>query len=79
MGDRDREIFALALPALGAMLADPLVSLIDTAFVGRLGVVSLGALGVNAAVFGLAQWVFVFLAYGTTPLMAETTPTICTA
>ena len=63
----DREIFALALPALGSLAIDPLVSLVDTAFVGRLGTAELGALGVNAAIFALAFLVFNFLAYGTTP------------
>lgn len=63
----DREIFALAIPALGALASDPLVTLIDTAFVGRLGSAPLGALGVNAAVFSFAFIIFNFLAYGTTP------------
>jgi MATE family multidrug resistance protein len=67
----DREIVGLALPALAALAADPLVSMIDTAFVGRLGVVPLGALGVNASVFSLAFVVFNFLAYGTTPMVAR--------
>ena len=66
----DRRILRLAVPALGALAADPLVSLVDTAFVGRLGTVELGALGVNAAVFSLAFALFNFLAYGTTPLVA---------
>jgi len=68
--DLDREIFRLAVPALGTLAADPLVSLIDTAFVGRLGRVPLGALGVSVAVFSLAFFLFNFLAYGTTPLIA---------
>jgi putative MATE family efflux protein len=67
----DRDIFALAIPALGALAADPLVSLIDTAFVGRLGAVQLGALGVNTAVFWISFIVFNFLAYGTTPRVAR--------
>ncbi len=67
----DREIVALALPALGALAADPLVSMVDTAFVGRLGVTPLAALGVNASVFSLAFVVFNFLAYGTTPMIAR--------
>lgn len=71
---RDRhakEILALAVPALGALAIDPLVSLVDTAFVGRLGPVPLGALGVNVSVFSLAFVVFNFLAYGTTPLVSD--------
>lgn len=66
----DRAILAFALPALGALAADPLVSVVDTAFVGRLGTEALGALGVNAGIFSLAFLVFNFLAYGTTPLVA---------
>ncbi|OZC04740.1 MATE family efflux transporter [Rubricoccus marinus] len=66
----DREIAALAVPALGALAADPLVSLVDTAFVGQTGVVPLAALGVCTAVFGFAFLAFNFLAYGTTPLVA---------
>lgn len=67
----DRRILALALPALGALAADPLVSLVDTLFVGRLGTVPLAALGVNTSVFAMAFVVFNFLAYGTTPLVAR--------
>ena len=67
----DREILRLALPALGALAADPLVSLVDTAYVGRLGTRSLGALAVAAALFGVAFSVFNFLSYGTTPLVAR--------
>jgi MATE family multidrug resistance protein len=67
----DREILALALPALGALAADPLVSIVDTIFVGRLGVLPLAALGVNTSIFSMAFVVFNFLAYGTTPLVAR--------
>ena len=67
----DAEIRRLALPALGALAADPLVSLVDTAFVGRLGANELGSLAVAAAVFGVAFALFNFLAYGTTPLVAR--------
>lgn len=60
----------LAFPALGALAADPLVSLVDTLFVGRLGVTPLAALGVNTSIFSMAFVVFNFLAYGTTPMVA---------
>ena len=63
----DRDIFELAWPALGGLAADPLVSLIDTAFVGQLGRVPLAALGVNASIFSMTFLIFNFLAYGTTP------------
>ena len=60
----------LALPALGALAADPLVTLVDTAYVGRLGAEPLASLGVAAAVFGLAFAIANFLPYGATPLIA---------
>lgn len=67
----DREMLALAVPALGTLAADPLVSIVDTIFVGRLGVVPLAALGINTSVFSFAFVIFNFLAYGTTPLVAR--------
>ncbi|MET0831892.1 MAG: MATE family efflux transporter [Acidimicrobiia bacterium] len=66
----DRAIFRLAIPALGALAADPLVALIDTAYVGRLGSAALGAVAVAGAMFSVAVAGFNFLAYGTTPLVA---------
>lgn len=66
-----REILRLALPALGALAADPLVSLVDTAFVARLGTIPLAALGVDAAILGMAFVAFNFLQYGVTPLIGR--------
>jgi MATE family multidrug resistance protein len=63
----DDDILKLAVPALAGLAADPLVSLIDTAFVGQLGSVALGALGVNTSIFSMTFVLFNFLAYGTTP------------
>ena len=71
LADLDRRIIRLAVPALGALAADPLVSLVDTYFVGRLGTDALGALGVNAAVFSLAFITFNVFQYGLTPLVAQ--------
>ena len=67
----DRAILRLAVPALGALAVDPLLTLADTAFVARLGVVDLAALGVDTAIFGFAFFGFNFLAYVTTPLVAR--------
>ena len=66
-----REVLALAVPATLALAADPLLSLVDTALVGRLGAVPLAALGVNVAVFTAVFWVFNFLTYGTTAEVAR--------
>ncbi len=67
----DRRILALAAPALAALVADPLLSLVDTAFVGRLGRVELAALAVDVALFGMAFAACNSLAFVTTPMVAQ--------
>ena len=67
----DRAIAALAIPALGSLIAEPVLSLVDTAFIGRVGTDELGALGVASAVFALGFFVFNFLEYGTTTEVAR--------
>lgn len=66
----DDQILAVSGPALIALAADPLLSLIDTAFVGKLGPAELGALGVNTSVFAFSFVVCNFLASAMTPLVA---------
>ena len=67
----DREILRLAVPATAALAADPLLSLVDTALVGRLGAASLAALGIDTAVFTTVFFGFNFLTYGTTAAVAR--------
>jgi putative MATE family efflux protein len=62
----DREILKLAVPALGALAAEPLYVLVDTAIVGHLGRPQLAALGIAATVLTALFAVFNFLQYGTT-------------
>lgn len=61
----------MALPAFGALIAEPLYVLTDTAIVGRLGTPQLGGLAVAATVLLTLHAVFVFLAYGTTGTVAR--------
>ena len=67
----DRQIVSLALPALGALAAEPLYLLVDTAIVGHLGTVQLAALALAAAILGVVISLCNFLAYGTTSLVAR--------
>jgi putative MATE family efflux protein len=67
----DREILALALPAFGALVAEPLFVMADSAIVGHLGTPQLAGLGVAAALLQTAVNVFVFLAYATTAAVAR--------
>jgi MATE family, multidrug efflux pump len=64
-------VFALALPALGALAAEPLYVLVDTAIVGHLGTVQLAALAIAATVLSAAFAVLNALTYGTTAQVAR--------
>ena len=66
----------LAVPALGALAIDPLLSVVDTAFVGHLGKAELGGLGVATAVFNFTFRIFNFLSAVTAPLIAQV-PAAC--
>ncbi|MBO1756857.1 MATE family efflux transporter [Allobranchiibius sp. CTAmp26] len=66
-----RIILRLAIPALLSLVAEPLFLLADSAIVGHLGVAPLAGLGVASAALLTAANVFVFLAYGTTSLVAR--------
>jgi putative MATE family efflux protein len=67
----DRRIFALAIPALGALAAEPLYILVDTAIVGHLGTTQLAALAIAATVLTTAFAIFNFLTFGTTAHVAR--------
>jgi putative MATE family efflux protein len=69
----DREIVRLALPALGALDAEPLYVLADTAIVGHLGRPQIAALGLAGTVLAGAFTIFNFLTYGTTAVVARAT------
>jgi putative MATE family efflux protein len=66
-----REILRLAVPALGALAAEPLYVLADTAIVGHLGTPQLGGLGVASTILLTGYTAFIFLAYGTTGAVAR--------
>ncbi|MFF9376215.1 MATE family efflux transporter [Streptomyces griseoluteus] len=67
----DREIVALAVPAFGALVAEPLFVMADSAIVGHLGTAQLAGLGVASALLTTAVSIFVFLAYATTAAVAR--------
>lgn len=71
LGGQDKEILRLALPAFGALVAEPLFLLADSAIVGRIGTVPLGGLGVASQVLTTLVSISIFLAYGTTAAVAR--------
>ncbi|HEY5978651.1 MAG TPA: MATE family efflux transporter [Microlunatus sp.] len=67
----DREILGLAVPALGALLAEPLFLIADSAIIGHLGTQQLAGLGIASAVLLNAVFLCIFLAHGTTSAVAR--------
>jgi putative MATE family efflux protein len=70
-GTLNRDILRLAVPALGALVAEPLFLIVDSALVGHLGVAPLAGLGIASAVLQTIVGLMVFLAYSTTPAVAR--------
>ncbi|EXB32788.1 MATE efflux family protein FRD3 [Morus notabilis] len=67
-----KEILGMAVPAALAVAADPIASLIDTAFIGHIGPVELAAAGVSIALFNQASRITIFpLVSITTSFVAE--------
>lgn len=61
-------ILSLALPSLGALIAEPLFTVIDSTMVGHLGTPELAGLGIASTVLNTVVGLFIFLAYSTTSL-----------
>ena len=66
-----KRILALAIPSLGALIAEPLFLLTDTAMVGHLGASALASLGLASTVLTTVIGLLIFLAYATTPIVAR--------
>lgn len=67
----DRDILRLAVPSLGALIAEPVFVLTDTAMVGHLGAAPLAGLAVASTVLQTVVGLLIFLAYATTPIVAR--------
>lgn len=66
-----RQILALAVPALGALIAEPLFLLADTAIIGWLGVNELAGAALGITILQTVVGLMIFLAYSTTPAVAR--------
>ncbi|XP_076917761.1 protein DETOXIFICATION 42-like [Bidens hawaiensis] len=67
-----REILSVAIPVTMALAADPVASLIDTIYIGRIGPVEIAAVGISVALFNQVSKVAIFpLVSITTSFVAE--------
>lgn len=67
----NKEILRLAIPNIISNISVPLLSTVDTALMGRLSEVHIGAVGVGAMIFNFMYWNFGFLRMGTTGMTAQ--------
>ncbi|WP_150461534.1 MATE family efflux transporter [Nesterenkonia ebinurensis] len=66
-----RQILTLAVPALGALVAEPLFLMADTAIIGWLGTSELAGAALGVTVMHTVVGLMIFLAYSTTPAVAR--------
>lgn len=67
----NRTIWSISLPAFAALIAEPLMFVVDTAIIGHLGTVELAAVAAGQSVIGAILALSIFLAYGTTATVSR--------
>ncbi|MCB0558962.1 MAG: MATE family efflux transporter [Lewinellaceae bacterium] len=67
----NKEILRLAIPNIISNISVPLLSSVDTALMGRLSELHIGAVGIGSMIFNFIYWNFGFLRMGTTGMTAQ--------
>ncbi|WP_235299081.1 MATE family efflux transporter [Portibacter marinus] len=67
----NKEILRLAIPNIISNISIPLLSSVDTALMGHLSALELGAVGIASMIFNFVYWNFGFLRMGTTGMTAQ--------
>ena len=67
----NKEILRLAIPNILSNISVPLLSTVDTALMGHLSTLHLGAVGIGSMIFNFVYWNFGFLRMGTTGMTAQ--------
>lgn len=66
-----RDVWTNSSPILLWLLLEPIVGLIDSRVAGLIDLNTLSAIGIGETIYFVFIWIFVFLAYGTTPLVSS--------
>jgi len=67
----NKDIWINSYPILIWLMTEPLAGLVDSKIAGIIGIDTLSSVGIGATIYFVFTWIFVFLAYGTTPLVAK--------
>ena len=65
------DIWNNSYPIFIWLVTEPVVGLIDSKIAGLISETSLSGVGIGETIYFVLVWVFIFLAYGTTPLVAK--------
>lgn len=65
------DIWNNSYPIFIWLATEPVVGLIDSKIAGLISETSLSGVGIGETIYFVLVWVFIFLAYGTTPLVAK--------
>ena len=66
-----KDIWINSYPILIWLMTEPLAGLVDSRIAGIIGIEALSSVGIGTTIYFVFTWIFVFLAYGTTPLVAK--------
>ena len=66
-----KDIWQNSYPIFIWLITEPIVGLVDSKIASMLGETSLSGVGIGETIYFVLVWVFIFLAYGTTPLVAK--------
>ena len=66
-----RDVWTNTSPIFLWLLLEPIVGLIDSRVAGLIDLNTLSAIGIGETIYFVFIWIFVFLAYGTTPLVSS--------
>ena len=66
-----KDIWVNAYPIVIWLSMEPIAGLVDVSITGTIGINSLSAVGIGTTIYFVTTWLFIFLAYGTTPYVAD--------
>ena len=66
-----KDIWVNSYPIFLWLALEPIVGLIDSKIASVINLETLSAIGIGETIYFVFIWVFIFLAYGTTPLVSS--------
>ena len=68
---KKKEVWLNSYPIFLWLVSEPLVGLIDSKIASHIGIDVLSAVGIGETIYFVFIWIFIFLAYGTTPYVSS--------